>query len=297
MAENSTQAYMPEDQERALIRAYADFASAMDPSDSWANRRLASVVNAATSAGWSRRTTASELGISRERALKISQYKPSLSCDIPRYRPGAPFPASAAGTFRRIEQEIRDRREEARREVTALIRAAHSAGWPYQVLGGLVGATGEWIRQLHDSDTDTAGIPAPAFHAYRRPLKGRTAPRPRGTLGEEQRRTMKALAAKARGAAKIPPLDPVAELPADRKARLERTLEARNASEQLSAMIIKAKADRVRWEELDEACGYKPGGARARAVRHGYGKLPPTMTGYAAARRQRETPDENPENV
>ncbi|MGK3708595.1 hypothetical protein [Arthrobacter sp. IK3] len=281
MADNSPES-IPADQAKALVRAYTAFTSAADPADPWANRRLASVINAATAAGWSRRTTASALGISRERALKISQFTPSLKCEVPRYRSGESFPASAISKFRSLEEQIRNRREQTRSDAAALIRAAHNAGWPFQVLGEIVGASGEWIRQLNESavPADTA----PGFPVYRRPTKGRPPLNPRGTLSDEERRTMRKLAARARSAAKVPVRLAGQDPREETRRRVKAVMEARQASEQLSAMIIGAKARRVRWEELDEACGYKPGAARARAVRHGYGKLPPSMNGYAAAR-------------
>ncbi|MCC3299244.1 hypothetical protein [Arthrobacter caoxuetaonis] len=276
---------MPGECTRALRTAYRALAAANDPADPWANRRFASVIHAATSAGWSRRTTASELGISRDRVLKIAQYEPSLECELPRYKRGEPFPPQAVDTFRRIERDVLTRRREARARMSALVQAAHSAGWPFHVLGSIVGATGEWIRQLHDTEDPSSLATVPDFPEYRRPLKGKPGPRPRGTLSGEERTRMRALAVKARAAGKEPAVTGDA-LPQE----AERILEARRASEELSAMIISAKDRRVRWEELDEACGYRTGGARARAVRHGYGKLPPSMTGYASARKARETP-------
>lgn len=259
---------MPQEQSRALRLAFKDFSAASDPNDRWANRRLSSVINAATAAGWSRRTVAAELGISRERALKISAYPPSLSCTVEPYRRGAVFPAAAVGTFSRIEQEISGRRIEAGSALAALIRSAHASGWPYHLIGREAGATGEWMRRIAESYPDT---PARIrFEPYSRPLKGRPAPSPRGKLNEAEKQLMATLAAAAREATKAP---------ADEASR--HTLPARMASEQLSALIIAAKKRRVTWADLDEACGYRPGSARARAVRHGYGKLPPSMTGYS----------------
>lgn len=278
---------MPGGPTRALRSAYRALAAANDPSDAWANRRFASVIHAATSAGWSRRTMSSELGISRDRILKIAQYEPSLTCELPRYRRGEPFPAQAVSLFRRLERDALDRRRDARIRMSALVRAAHSAGWPFQVIGSIVGATGEWIRQLHDTEADTSAVAVPDFPEYRRPLKGKPEPRPRGTLSSEERTRMRTLARTARMAGKVPAAAGAGE---DLPPEAGRALVARRASEELSALIISAKDRRVRWEELDEACGYRPGGARARAVRHGYGKLPPSMAGYAAARGRRETP-------
>lgn len=266
MTESSVR--MPADQAKILRDAFRDFSAALDPVDQWAGRRLASVITAAHSAGWSRRTLAAALGMSRERVLKLSQYKPSLRCTVEQYRRGSSFPESAVSAFRRIEREIEDRRRGAEVRMASLVRSAHASGWPYHLIGLEVGATGEWIRQIGDLHPEAGSAPE-AFDRYSRPLKVRPAPSPRGRLEEAERRQLRELAAVARGNTKSS----------------ERTPAEREASEQLSALIIAAKERRITWDDLDEACGYRPGSARARAVRHGYGKLPPSMKPYSPAKK------------
>lgn len=266
MTESSVR--IPADQAKLLRTAFKDFTAALDPADQWAGRRLASVINAAHAAGWSWRTVASALGISRERTLKLSQYKPSLRCTVDQYRPGTTFPESALATFRRIERDIDARRREAETRMATLIRSAHGSGWPFHLIGQEVGATGEWIRQIGELHPDAGQAPE-SFDQYKRPLKGRPAPNPRGKLTEAERKKLRQLAAIARGNTKS----------------TERTREEREASEQLSALIIEAKGRRITWDDLDEACGYRRGSARARAVRHGYGKLPPSMKRYSPAKK------------
>lgn len=268
MTETPLPRRMPPRQVQALRRAFSDFNAARDPSDPWAGRRLASVINAATSAGWSRRTVADELGISRERTLKLSQYRPSLRCTVERYRRGTSFPEPAVAAFRRIEAEISERRREAEAKMASLVRSAHEAGWPYHLIGQEVGATGEWIRRISEMHPG-AGTSRETFDPYTRVLKPRPEPKPRGRLTDEERDRMRRLAVLARA-----------------NTKAARTKAEREASEQLSALIIAAKERRITWDDLDEACGYRPGSARARAVRHGYGKLPPSMKAYSPAKKQ-----------
>lgn len=268
MTESHAPVRMPADQARVLRAAFKEFSAALDSTDQWAGRRLASVINAAHAAGWSRRTVASALGISRERTLKLSQYQPSLRCTVDTYRRGAPFPESALATFRRIEREIDDRRRAAEIRMASLVRSAHCSGWPYHLIGLEVGATGEWIRQIGELHQDAGQAPE-VFEPYSRPLKFRPAPSPRGKLDEAERKKLRELADIARGNTKS----------------AERTPAEHEASEQLSALIIAAKERRITWDDLDEACGYRPGSARARAVRHGYGKLPPSMKRYSPAKK------------
>ncbi|MCU6480161.1 hypothetical protein [Arthrobacter sp. A2-55] len=261
--------FMPDAEASLLRRAYRDFVRATNPRDRWANRKLASVVRAAVSAGWSRRTTAAALGIPRERALRICEFEPASTYPMPRYAPGTTFPATAVTAFRELEWSVTLRRTRAEAHLAAVIHAAHHAGWPYPALGQILDLSGERVRQI--AETPASSSPEKfAFTPYVRPLKG---PRPRaarGSLTAVELEELGRLAGIARTATKV---RPGADVPEDKRA-------ARKASEALSALIAAARDRKVPWAQIDAACGYNAGGARARAIRHGYGKIPPSMRAY-----------------
>lgn len=258
---------MPDAQAKLLAKAFAEHRAALDPHDQWANTRLATVIGAAEAAGWPGRMTASALGMSRERLRRISKFPPAAPFSMPAYAPGADFPRAAVAAFRRHEAEVRKRRDRAERILVAVLRSAHhDAGWPYNVMAAMVGASGEWLRQISESDTDITGQESPAFDPFTRVLKERQEPPARTRLAEEDRERLRQLAEHARKATK--------------SVALKQSLAARRASEDLSALLIRLKDLKVTWPELDEACGYKPGGARARAIRHGYAQTPPSVSRY-----------------
>jgi hypothetical protein len=274
---------MPTSQAKALKDAYSEFRKALDPQDQWANSRLATVIKAADAAGWSRRTSASALGLSRSRVEKIAAFPPAAKYRMPKYELGSVFPSAAVSAFRRHEDEVSQRRIRSERTLIATVRAAHhDAGWPYSALGAIVGASGERIRQIAEIGLDVSGERAPSFDSFNRVLKDRKEQVPRATrpLDEAETERLRHLAERARKTTKhvgkrLGP-NPRPEQLRD----LESSLEGRLASEELSAMLIRLKEDNVSWLDLDAACGYKPGSARARAIRHGYAQVPPSMSAY-----------------
>ncbi|MET4143729.1 hypothetical protein [Arthrobacter sp. UYCo732] len=273
---------MPPAQVKTLVATFTDFRKALDPGDPWANSRLAIVIKAADAAGWSRRATASALGISRERLQRIAKFPPAAKHRMPAHELGAAFPAASVAAFRKHEDEISLRRKRAEAAVVAAIRSAHhTAGWPYNVLGALVGTSGERLRQLAETDLDTGGEPAPSFEPFTRLLKETSAqPRSARALDLAETEKLRLLADRARKATKTVGKR-LGHNPSPEKIRaLEAALEYRLASEELSALLIGLKAENVSWPDLDTACGYKPGGARARAIRHGYAQTPPSMSPY-----------------
>lgn len=272
---------MPDRQLEALSEAFGEYRRAVDPGDEWANSRLATVIRAAEDAGWSRRAVAAALKLSRERCQRIAKFPAAASYPMPRCEPGVAFPDAAVAAFRKAEDEVRRRRLLAERDLAATLGAAHKdAGWPYNVLGAMLGASGERLRQIAESDVDLTGAKARKFAPFTRLLKERAAPAPRGSLDEATRERLRLLAESARKATKavgtrLGPAPKPEEI-----AALKLSLAARQASEELSALLIKLKKLNVPWPELDAACGYRPGGARRRAIRHGYAETPPSMKAY-----------------
>lgn len=274
---------MPPTQAKAFRDAYAAFRAALDPQDPWANSRLATVIRAADAAGWSRRTTAAALGLSRPRVERIAAFPAAAAYRMPAFELGTAFPAGAVAAFRKHEDAISLRRIRTERALIATIRAAHhDAGWPYGVLGTLVGASGERLRQIADIGLDVSGEPAPSFAVFTRVLKERRSPETRTArpLTEAETERLRHLAERARRATKNVGKRLGANPRPEQLRDLESSLEDRLASEELSAFLIGLKEDRVSWLDLDTACGYRPGSARARALRHGYAQTPPSMTPY-----------------
>ncbi|NKX55974.1 hypothetical protein [Arthrobacter mobilis] len=273
------QAFMPEKQKAMLRRAFAEYRAARDPFDPRAVSKLASVTNSAHAAGWSRRSIAGALGISTERIRRLAEVTDAPELEVPRYRAGESFPASVVSAFRRAEDQIRSRMAATERKLTALLRFAHASGWPFQTLADIIGdVTGERLRQLAESDLDTSGIEPPVlFEEFNRAVKRSRTPKalPRGQLTNEEKQRLGELAAIAGRATRM-----------GQKSRrkgaefIEEHLTVRQASEELSALIAEVKRRNVIWADIDYACGYRRGSARARAARHGYGSTPPSMRGY-----------------
>lgn len=274
---------MPPSHVQALTDAYSGFRQALDPQDPWANSRLATVIRAADAAGWSRRSTSAALGLSRPRTDRLAAFPAAATYRMPKFELGSSFPAAAVAEFRKYEDEVSLRRIRTERTLIATIRSAHhDAGWPYTVLGPLVGASGERLRQIAEIDLDTSSEPAPAFAAFTRVLKEPKEPAPRGTrpLTESEAESLAQLAARARRATKNVGKRLGPQPRPEQVRELEASLEDRLASEKLSALLIRLKEDNVSWLDLDSACGYRPGSARARALRHGYAQTPPSMAPY-----------------
>ena len=274
---------MPASQANALQTAYGAFRAALDPQDLWANSRLATVIKAADAAGWSRRTTSAALGLSRARTERIAAFPAAAACRMPQFQLGAGFPSAAVTAFRKSEDEISLRRIRTERALIATLRAAHhDAGWPYSALAAVLGTSRERLRQIADIDLDVSAEPAPTFAAFSRLLKERPEQLPRTTrvLTGAETEELTRLAGRARRATKNVGKRLGANPRPEQLRDLEASLEDRLASEELSALLIRLKADRVSWRELDAACGYRPGSARARALRHGYSRTPPSMSPY-----------------
>lgn len=254
-------------QRQALKDAYSQLRSAgADIGD------LTVPVAQARAAGWPRRSIAQALGIPASRTRRIA---PAGVTAFPRYRRGDPFPVEAVQSYTAALTRIAERRTAAAARMSALVRAAHAAGYSYNFIGKVIGASGEWTRRLAGPVPD-GGIPG-LFTPAPEPVPAAPQP-PAGHLSTEERDHMSELAGRARNASRIsgrriPP-------GVNEQEYLRRLIEARRASEELGALIIAAKARQVSWAELDEACGYSPGSARARAKRHGYGSRPPSLCSY-----------------
>lgn len=274
-------ARLPEAQETAFIKAYEAFQEAKNPHDQWANRKLATVIHSLQDAKWPRRTIADSLGITPERVRKLDEYEPTTTLKFPTYTQGATFPKAALTAFRRREDEINLRTLNAERKFLTLLRAAHdNAGWPFPQLAHMVGISGERMRQIYESDVAVDDTELPHIDQYVRPVKSKPEVTPKTKLTADEKRRFRHLAQIAAKTTKstgknLGPNPSEEELEAAAQA-----LKVRRASEELSALIIDAKRRNVSWPDLDDACGYKRGAARARASRHGFGKLPPSMKAY-----------------
>lgn len=257
---------MPPEQAAAFQDACARYRDAVDPNSPWANRRLAVAIQGALDAGWSARAIAAGLRIERKRIPRITAHSPVAALKVPPPAAGSELPGKVRDVFRAREDEVNLRRIDAERRWVATIRTARAAGWPYDKLARLVPVTGERLRVLADMDLDVSGVDAPAFDPYLRS----PAPEPSSLpavepLSEAEKARMRECAARARTARKT------GAVPSGALVELGPALAARKASEELSDLIIAAKQRGITWPELDEACGYARGGARARAARHGYG--------------------------
>lgn len=279
VAGTKKQAKLPDNQESAFIKAYADFRDAKSPHDPWANRKLASVILSLQKVGWPRRTIAEGLGITPERVRKLVEYQPTAELKFPKYETGN-FPKSAVSAFRKREDEVNLRAMKAEKVFVAILRAAHESGWPFPQLARLVGISGERLRQIAESNVDIEGINPPEFITYIRPVKAKAPVVAKTRLTDEEKAHFRELASIASKTTKstgegLGPNPSAEEIEAAAQA-----LKVRKASEELSALIIDAKNRNVSWPDLDAACGYRKGAARARASRHGFGKLPPSMKKY-----------------
>ena len=273
-------ARLPEAQESAFIKAYEAFQAAKDPHDQWANRKLATVIHSLQDAGWPRRTIADSLGITPERVRKLVEYEPTASLKFPKYEQGATFPKSAQTAFRKREDDVNLRTLNAERKFLALLRSAHAAGWPFPQLARIVGISGERMRQIYESDVSVEDMEMPEIEAYVRPVKAKPQITPKTKLTEAEKKKFRRLAEIAAKTTKSTGKNLGPNPTKEEKEEAAQALKVRRASEELSALIIDAKNRNVSWPDLDEACGYRRGAARARASRHGFGKLPPSMKAY-----------------
>jgi hypothetical protein len=280
VAGTKKQAKLPDNQESAFIKAYADFRDAKSPHDPWANRKLASVILSLQKVGWPRRTIAEGLGITPERVRKLVEYQPTAELKFPKYETGTHFPKSAVSAFRKREDEVNLRAMKAEKVFVAILRAAHESGWPFPQLARLVGISGERLRQIAESNVDIEGITPPEFATYIRPVKAKAPVVAKTRLTDQEKAHFRELASIASKTTKSTGEGLGPNPSADEIEAAAQALKVRKASEELSALIIDAKNRNVSWPDLDAACGYRKGAARARASRHGFGKLPPSMKKY-----------------
>lgn len=272
--ESSTTGAMPARDAARFRRAVSDFRGPDAPLP------LAAVVIGAHSSGWSYRTIARSLELSRDRTMQLASL-PAEPFTVARYEPGADFPASVIREFRRRSEKAAVRREKTKAKAAATVRAARDAGWSFAALSALVGLSDEWIRKIA-ADASPA-IHVPPFTSPPRPKETEPATAGPGRLEHDEAARMAELAATARASSKNTGRSLGQNPTVEELAAVERAVKARRASEELSDLIIAAKQRNVPWADLDAACGYRPGAARARAVRHGYGSLPPTRKAYQRA--------------
>lgn len=269
---NSTAAAMPARDAARFQQAVSTFRAPDLPLP------LAAVIQGAHRSGWSYRTIARALGQSRERTMQLAALEAEPYDQVAQYRPGAEFPESVVREFRRRSVESAAKRDQTRAEAAATVRAAREAGWSYSYLGDLAGISDETVRLITAAAPPAA--PVPPFSPPQ-PARSREPSRPRpGTLAPEEASRLAELAATARASSKNTGRSLGPDATAQERAAVERSIAARRASEELSGMIIAARKRNVPWADLDAACGYRPGAARARAVRHGYGTLPPSRRAY-----------------
>lgn len=271
MAEHPSTDIMPAREQAAFKAAYAAFRAASDPQDEKTSRKFATVIVSAIDAGWSQRTIAEALGITRDKTARLAKMREVPRIKVESHTRGADFPARTIATYRKLEDEVNLRRILTERTFAGAVRAANAAGWSNPRLGTIVGLTGERMRQIADMDLSTDGTAIPCFTPYTKPRKAPTE-RHRPELGTEEAEQMRRLADVARKATKRvgKRLGPAPS--AEDIQELEDALAARKASEELSDLIMAARGRGVPWPALDAACGYARGSAQARAVRHGYGE-------------------------
>lgn len=274
-------ARLPEAQETAFIKAFEAFQEVKNPYDPWSNRKLAEVIHSLQETGWPRRTIADSLGITPERVRKLDEFDTPHRLKFPKHGPGVPFPKSAVKAFRKREDEVNLRNLKAERNFLCMLRTAHDkAGWPFPQLARMVGISGERMRQIYESDVTVDDMEAPEFEQYVRPVKDKPKVTPKAKLTPDEKKRLRHLASIASKTTKSTGKNLGPNPTEEEKAAAAQALKVRRASEELSALIIAAKNRNVSWPDLDEACGYRRGAARARASRHGFGKLPPSMKAY-----------------
>jgi hypothetical protein len=272
MAEHPNTDIMPAREQAAFKAAYAAFRAASDPQDEKTSRKFATVIVSAIDAGWSQRTVAEALGITRDKTARLAKMRDVPRIKVEPHSPGAGFPARTIAAYRKVEDEVNLRRILTERTFAGAVRAANAAGWSNPRLGAIVGLTGERMRQIADMDLSTYGTAIPCFTPYTKQTKVQAHRPGRPALGAEEAERMHRLADVARKATKRvgKRLGPAPS--AEDIQELEDALAARKASEELSGLIMAARGRGVPWPALDAACGYARGSAQARAVRHGYGE-------------------------
>lgn len=259
---SSTGTAMPARDAARFRKAVADYRAPDAPLP------LAAVVLGAHGSGWSYRTIARSLELTRERTMQLAALQTTPYPKVAPYRPGETFPQDVVKEFRRRDRKAAARREEGRAKAAATIKAANDAGWPFWVLASLVDLSDERLRRI--------ALEAPPDLAVR-PF---TPAPPAVPLAADIASRMAVLARQARSSTKNTGRSLGADASDEERRAAARSVRARKASEELSDLIIAAKNSGVSWAEIEAACGYRPGAARARAVRHGYGSLPPTRRAY-----------------
>lgn len=157
----------------------------------------------------------------------------------------------------------------ALRELAIIAKAGREKGWPYTEMANACDMTPERLRQIvatldadeSEPSEELRGMyPQYAPHPDRRKPRTRRSRKPkRSTLTDDERATLGRLAPEARRTSGSTPLgSPL-----------------REATVELSKLIIKLHDRGVIWRDLAEATGLSEGGVRARAARHGYHDGPP----------------------
>lgn len=240
---------------------------------------LAAIILGAHGSGWSYRTIARSLELSRDRTMQLAALKAEPYGPVPPYQPGVPFPDAVAREFRRRAMKAAARREAARSKAAAAIKAARDAGWSYGQLGALAGLSDEGIRKMALHAPADLHVPpfSPAVIRVEQTVRPPEVP---ASLDPSVARRLAQLAQVARTSTKNTGRSLGPDATDEQRRAADESIRARKASEELSDLIIETKNSGVLWAEIEAACGYRPGAARARAVRHGYGSLPPSRQAY-----------------
>lgn len=264
---------MPARDAARLRRAVRDFRAPDAPLP------LAAVILGAHGSGWSYRTIARSLELSRDRTMQLAALKTEPYGPVPLYEPGAPFPEETVREFQRRARKAAERRDAVRSKAAATIKAAKDAGWSYGQLAALVDLSDEGIRKmaLHAAPGVNVAPFSPAGSRTKQPASAPAAP---ASLSPAMARRLAELAQVARTATKNTGRSLGPDATEEQRRAAAESIGTRQASEELSELIIEAKTSGVPWSAIEAACGYRPGAARARAVRHGYGSLPPSRQAY-----------------
>lgn len=170
------------------------------------------------------------------------------------------------------EQAFGGAKEEALKSLATIAQAGRVKGWPYAEMAATCEMTAERMRQIvatlddEDRNSETVQELATEFPQYtpppnrgrKRPRKVRRKPR-RSILTKDELEKLGALAPIARRTSGSTPVDsPI-----------------RDATVELSKLIIRLHDRGVVWKDLADATGLTTGAVRARAARHGYHQGPP----------------------
>lgn len=161
----------------------------------------------------------------------------------------------------------------AQKKLAVLAMAGREKNWPYTEMAASCDLTPERLRQIvkfFSQEEHQPRVPQKTkdlFPEWKKQKRQR-APRKRrvrrSTLTEKEREDLRTLTAEAGKVSGSTPIN-------DPK---------RKASKELSRKIMRLHDRGVIWRHLAEATGLKEGSVRARAMRHGYGKTPPSQVPF-----------------